>query len=178
MRDERKKQMLDLLGRVIPTGVRCYYRPAATVCKELGSSPDELRNLIRTSIVCADFEITFERGDQLRFERIARPSTPAGVPSAAASASQAQAFKSGPDSTFDPNEVGTRAREYQIAEQKAGREVSATDAVAHVLHQATTERAPQEARGNPFAAETAARHAHSAAQLNEVIRRNENAKRS
>jgi hypothetical protein len=35
--------------------------------------------------------------------------------------------------SFDPVVVGLKAREYQDAERKAGREISTTQAVAHVL---------------------------------------------
>jgi hypothetical protein len=155
---------------VIPTGVRCYYRPVATVSKELGTSRDELRDLIGTSIVCADFEITFDRGDHLRFERVTRPVTPVGVPSVAAASSSAPAFKAGPDSSFDPAVVAKHAQEYQIAEQKAGREVSATEAVAHVL-KPQAPAASQDARADPLAAERKANEARVAAQLAEVFAR-------
>jgi hypothetical protein len=164
MNNERRRDVLGQLCRIPPAG-HYYFRGTGSVLREVDCPREELAEVIGSGVTCGHFHISFAHGDHVKFERIARSSPPAGVPSDASPSPPAPAFQSGPDSTFDANEVGKRAQEYQIAEQKSGREVSATDAVAHVLQrQATTPQGTREA-------ETAANDAKVKAQIAEVFER-------
>jgi hypothetical protein len=171
MKTERRIELLELLGRVPSSEVRCTFRPIAPLLREISATREELMSLIDGgAITCGEFAVQLERADQLRFERLPRLATPSGVPTIAASSMPA-AFRAGPDCAFDPIEVGEAAREFADAERRAGRDISATDAVAHVLKHQRAHR--QRTDGDS----TAAQHAHVAAQLAEVFRRCANGKR-
>lgn len=145
MRTEREKELIDLLARVAPGGVRVHFRPIDPLLRELSAGRDELLELVAKPITAGDFEVSLDRGDCVRFERIARPSTAARAPSIAV-APPAPHFQAGPASEFDPAAIGKQAQAYQATERNAGREVSATEAVRHVLETARHQAATQAAR--------------------------------
>jgi hypothetical protein len=77
----------------------------------------------------------------LKFERVARPASPVGVPSAIVPP-PAPAFQSGPAADFDPVAVGQEAQKYADQQFTAGRTISASEAVAHVMAQKEAAKRP------------------------------------
>lgn len=160
---QRETELLQLLGRV-PNSNRICIRPISPLLREIAASRSELLSLVATGARAGDYSITVAPFDNVRFDRVQTSTSAPAVPSGA----------------FDAEAIGKAARQYQVAERKEGREISATDAVAHVLKargmkQSTATPQPGK-RGDPFAAQTAARNAQANAQLDEVLRRYGNGK--
>ena len=110
--------------------------PMRSVLLATGASRGELLAVIGTPakpLEIAGWSISYDpTTDRVRFRREQPPPPRAGQSPAARTMPQVAATRPAP-APLDPQQVGTAARQYQAEQRAEGREISATEAVAHVL---------------------------------------------
>lgn len=130
------EQVLFIVARQAPMGCGTFSLPVPELLERGGLKRPELLAAVGSTALVHDWKITLDlSSDRVLYQRMSRDVTAPIVRMAQTKPTPRTALPTPP--VIDPIAVGQRAREYQDAERKAGREISATQAVAHVTAKRT-----------------------------------------
>lgn len=128
------ERILFITARQAPMGVASFSLPVPELLERGGFKRHELVEAVGGAALVHDWKVTLDiPSDRVLYERTSRDVT---EPLVRMKHTKPVAHVAPPAAEImDPVTVGQRAREYQDAKRKAGREVSATEAVAHITGQ-------------------------------------------